>query len=155
MKSLILSALALLSIPAVAVDFDSSVAQGVTLARAAAEANEDMALSTLYSRLFSLQDRRREIELKSDEAELAMDDIYTAYYKYDERITKAQLKAIAADPRHRDYPNNTESQRLQIMAAIREQLKIQKLGELEMKRIARDTEEVKVLIAENLGRRKP
>lgn len=155
MKTLLAAALLLAAAPSFAVEFDSSVAQGMTVARAAAEQAEDMALSTLYQRLFALQDKRRALELKADEAELAIDDIFVAYYKYDERITKAALKAIAADPRHRDYPNNTESDRLRIMAAIREQLRIQKLGELELKRIARDTEDVKVLIAENLARRKP
>lgn len=155
MRHLLLSALLLAAAPSFAVEFDSSIAQGMTLARAAAENAEDMALSTLYQRLFALQDKRREIELKADEAEFAIDDIVVAYYKYDDRITKAQLKAIAADPRHRDYPNNTESERLRIMASIREQLRIQRLGELELKRVARDTEEVKTLIAENLARRKP
>lgn len=155
MKHILLSALLLAAAPSFAAEFDSSITQGMTLARAAAEHAEDMALSTLYQRLFALQDKRRALELKSDEAELAIDDIHTAYYRYDERITKAALKAIAADPRHRDYPNNTESARLAIMASIREQLRIQKLGELELKRIARDTEDVKTLIAENLARRKP
>lgn len=155
MKQLLLSALLLAAAPSFAVEFDSSVAQGMTLARAAAEHAEDMALSTLYQRLFGLQDKRRALELKTDEAEFAIDDIFIAYYKHDDRITKAALKAIAADPRHRDYPNNTESDRLRIMASIREQLRIQKLGELELKRIVRDTEDVKALIAENLARRKP
>lgn len=143
------------AVPSFAVEFDSSVAQGLTLARAAAEANEDMALSTLYSRLFALQDKRREIELKSDEAELAIDDFVLEYNKYDDRMTKPQLKAIAVDPNHRDYPNNTESQKLKLLAGVREKLRAQKLGELELKRVARDTEEVKGLIAENLARRKP
>ena len=155
MKTLLAAALLLAATPSFAVEFDSSIVQGMTLSRAAAEHAEDMALSTLYQRLFALQDKRRALELKADEAELAIDDIHTAYYRYDERITKAALKAIAADPRHRDYPNNTESDRLRIMASIREQLRIQKLGELELKRIARDTEDVKALIAENLARRKP
>ena len=41
------------------------------------------------------------------------------------------------------------------MAWVREKLRVQKLGALELKRIARDAEEVKALIAENLARRKP
>lgn len=155
MKPLLLAALVAVAAPSHAVEFDSSVAEGLSLARAAAENGEDLALSTLYQRLFVLQDKRRETELRSDEAELAIDDIVLAYYKFDDRMTKPLLKAIAADPNHRDYPNNTESEKLKILASVREKLRVQKLAELELKRIARDTEEVKALIAENLARRKP
>jgi len=153
MKPLLLAALLAAAAPSSAVEFDSSVAQGITLARAAAENGEDMALSTLYQRLFALQDKRRETELRSDEAELGIEDIVLVYNKFDDRMTKTLLKAIAADPNHRDYPNNTESEKLKLLSSVREKLRVQKLAELELKRIARDTEEVKALIAEYVARR--
>jgi len=138
-----------------AVEFETSVDQGMALARIAAADGEDMALAALYQRLFVLQDKRREVELRADEAELALDDLALAYHKYDDRMTKELLKEIAVDPEHRDYPNITEKDKLQIMAQVREKIRVQKLGALELKRIARDAEEVKALIAENLARRKP
>ena len=66
---------------------------------------------------------------------------------------KELLKEIAADPEHRDYPNITEKDKLQIMAQVREKIRVQKLAALELKRVARDTDEVKALIAENLAHR--
>ncbi len=155
MKPLLLAALLAAAAPSFAVEFDSSIAQGMTLARAAAEGGEDMALSTLYSRLFTLQDKRRETELRWDEADLAIDDIVLAWNKFDDRMTKDVLKAIAIDPNHRDYPNNTEAEKLKILASVRAQIRVQKLATLEHKRIARDTAEVKALIVEHLARRKP
>jgi hypothetical protein len=141
--------------PLSAADFEASVDQGMTMARIAAAEGEDLALAALYQRLFVLQDKRREAELRSDEAELAIDDLALVYLKYDDRMTPGLLKEIAVDPEHRDYPNITEKDKLQIMAQVREKLRVQKLGALELKRIARDAEEVKALIAENLARRKP
>lgn len=141
--------------PLHAVEFESSIDQGMALARIAAADGEDMALAALYQRLFVLQDKRREVELRADEAELALDDLALAYHKYDDRMTKELLKEIAVDPEHSDYPNITEKDKLQIMAWVREKIRSQKLGALELKRIARDAEEVKALIAENLARRKP
>ena len=88
MKYLLLAAFAAFAAPSYAVDFEASVAQGMAVAHGAAETNEDLALSTLYQRLFSLQDRRREAELRSDEAELAIDDIVLAYHKFDDRMTE-------------------------------------------------------------------
>lgn len=152
MKPIILAVLVAAAAPSKAVEFDAAVAEGLTIARAAAETGEDMALAALYQRLFVLQDKRRETELRSDEADLAIDDLVLVYYKFDDRMTKPQLKAIAADPNHRDYPNNTESEKLKLLGTVREKLRVQKLGELELKRIARDTEEVKSLIAEYRGR---
>lgn len=153
MKLILIAVLAAAVVPLHAVEFDASVAQGMTLARMAADGNEDLALAALYQRLFVLQDKRREVELRSDEAELAIDDIVISYLKYDDRMTKELLKEIAVDPSHRDYPNITEREKLQIMASVREKIRVQKLGELELKRVARDAEEVKALIAENLARR--
>lgn len=153
MKPILLAVLIAAAAPSHAVEFEPSVASGMSLARAAAEGNEDLALAALYERLFVLQDKRRETELRSDEAELAIDDIVLAYHRYDDRMTKELLKEIAVDPSHRDYPNITEREKLQIMASVREKIRIQKLAELELKRIARDAEEVKAMIAENLARR--
>lgn len=155
MKLLPLVALLAVAAPLHAVEFETSIDQGMALARAAAADGEDMALAALYQRLFVLQDKRREVELRADEAELALDDLALAYHKYDDRMTKELLKEIAVDPEHRDYPNITEKDKLQIMAWVREKIRSQKLGALELKRIARDAEEVKALIAENLARRKP
>ena len=154
MKLILAAALlAAVAAPLHAANFEASVDQGMTLARLAAAAGEDMALAALYQRLFVLQDKRRETEMRSDEAELAIDDIVLAYHKYDDRMTKELLKEIAVDPSHRDYPNNTESEKLRIMASVREKIRVQKLALLELKRIARDADEVKALIAENLARR--
>jgi len=155
MKPILLVALLAAVSPLHAVEFEASIDQGMALARAAAADGEDMALAALYQRLFVLQDKRREVELRADEAELALDDLALAYHKYDDRMTKELLKEIAVDPEHRDYPNITEKDKLQIMAWVREKIRSQKLGALELKRIARDAEEVKALIAENLARRKP
>ena len=155
MKLLPLVALLAVAAPLHAAEFESSIDQGMALARIAAADGEDMALAALYQRLFVLQDKRREVELRADEAELALDDLALAYHKYDDRMTKELLKEIAVDPEHRDYPNITEKDKLQIMAWVREKIRSQKLGALELKRIARDAEEVKALIAENLARRKP
>lgn len=153
MKFLPLVALLAVAAPLHAAEFESSIDQGMALARAAAADGEDMALAALYQRLFVLQDKRREAELRADEAELAIDDLALAYLKYDDGMTPELLKEIAVDPEHRDYPNITEKDKLQIMAWVREKLRVQKLGALELKRIARDAEEVKAMIAENLARR--
>ncbi|MDD5301923.1 MAG: hypothetical protein PHS14_02355 [Elusimicrobia bacterium] len=154
MKPILLAALAaVVAAPLHAVNFETSVDQGMTMARIAAADGEDMALAALYQRLFVLQDKRRETELRSDEADLAIDDIVLAYLKYDDRMTKELLKEIAVDPSHRDYPNITEREKLQILASVREKIRVQRLGELELKRIARDADEVKALIAENLAHR--
>jgi hypothetical protein len=155
MKLLPLVVLLACAAPLRAVEFETSVDQGMTMARIAAAEGEDLALAALYQRLFVLQDKRREAELRSDEAELAIDDLALAYLKYDDSMTPGLLKEIAVDPEHRDYPNITEKDKLQIMAWVREKLRVQKLSALELKRIARDAEEVKALIAENLARRKP
>ena len=154
MRQIILAVVAIaIAAPLHAAGFESSVAEGLTMARIAAAEGEDMALAALYQRLFVLQDKRRDTELRSDEAELAIDDIVLAYHKYDDRITKELLKEIAVDPEHRDYPNITEKEKLQIMVSVREKIRSQKLAELELRRIARDADEVKALIAENLARR--
>ncbi|MBI2384430.1 MAG: hypothetical protein HYV14_00295 [Elusimicrobia bacterium] len=155
MKPILLVVLLAAAAPLHAVEFEASIDQGMAIARAAAADAEDMALAALYQRLFVLQDKRREVELRADEAELALDDLALAYHKYDDRMTKELLKEIAVDPEHRDYPNITEKDKLQIMAWVREKIRSQKLGALELKRVARDAEEVKALIAENLARRKP
>jgi len=47
----------------------------------------------------------------------------------------------------------TEREKLQLLASVREKLRVQKLAALELKRIALDAEEVKAMIAENLARR--
>ena len=153
MRNLLFAALLAAAAPSYAVEFADSVSEGMALARKAAVSGEEMALTALYQRLFVLQDKRRDAEARSDEAELAIDDIVVAYHKFDDRMTKPLLKAIAADPNHRDYPNITETEKLKLMASVREKLRVQKLVELELKRIARDTEEVKALIAENVARR--
>jgi hypothetical protein len=153
MKPILLAVLVAAVAPIHAADFEASVDQGMTMARLAAAEGEDMALAALYQRLFVLQDKRREVELRADEAELAIEDIVVAYHKYDDRMTVELLKEIAVDPDHRDYPNITEKDKLQIMAQVREKIRVQKLGALELKRVARDAEEVKALIAENLARR--
>lgn len=154
MKTILFAVLlAVVAASAHAAGFETSVADGMVLARMTADGNEDVALAALYQRLFVLQDKRREVELRSDEAELAMDDIVLAYHKFDDRMTKELLKEIAVDPEHRDYPNITEREKLQIMASVREKIRVQKLGELELRRIARDADEVKAMIAENLARR--
>ena len=156
MKNILLAAFAVLVVvvaPSHAENFGSSVSEGMALARMAAENGEDMALSALYQRLFVLQDKRRETEQRSDEAELAIDDLALGYRRFDDRMTSGLLREIAGNPDHRDYPNLTETAKLAVMASVREKLRVQKLGVLELKRIARDTEEVKALIAENLARR--
>lgn len=153
MKPILLVVLLAAASPLHAVDFEASVDQGMTLARIAAADGEDMALAALYQRLFALQDKRRETEMRSDEAELAIDDLALAYRKHDDRMTAELLKEIAVDPEHRDYPNITEKDKLQIMAQVREKIRVQKLAALELKRVARDADEVKAMIAENLARR--
>jgi len=153
MKLILISVLLAAASPTFAVEFDAAVAQGLVLARSAAESSDDLALSALYQRLFVLQDKRRDTEMRSDDAELSLEEIALAYLKYDDRMTIERLKAIAADPEHRDYPNITEREKLQVMVAVREKLRVQKLAVLELKRIARDADEVKALIAENLARR--
>jgi hypothetical protein len=153
MKLILLAVLLAAAAPLHAVDFEASVDQGMVLARMAAADGEDMALAALYQRLFVLQDKRREVELRSDEAELSIEDLVLAYHKYDDRMTKELIKEIAVDPEHRDYPNITEKDKLQIMAQVREKIRTQKLAALELKRVARDADEVKALIAENLSRR--
>ena len=153
MKPILLAVLVAAAAPSYAANLESSVAEGLSMARIAAAEGEDAALAALYQRLFVLQDKRRDAETRWDEADLAVDDIVLAYHKYDDRMTKALLKLIAADPEHRDYPNNTESEKLRLLAAVREKMRVQKLGELELKRVARDTEEVKAMIAEHLARR--
>lgn len=153
MKLILLAVLMAAAAPLHAANFEAAVDQGMALARVAAADGEDMALAALYQRLFVLQDKRRETEMRSDEAELTIEDLVLAYHKYDDRMTKDFLKEIAVDPAHRDYPDISEKGKLQILASMREKIRVQKLAALELMRIARDADEVKALIAENLSRR--
>jgi hypothetical protein len=153
MNQILLAVLMAAAAPSYAANLESSVVEGLALARIAAAEGEDAALAALYQRLFVLQDKRRETELRSDEAELAIDDVVLAYHKFDDRMTSRLLKEIAVNPEHRDYPNITEKEKLQMLASVREKLRVQKLAEFELKRISRDAEEVKAMIAEYLARR--
>lgn len=119
------------------------------------EPSQDQALAALYNRLFQLQDKRRDAELRIDAQELAVEDLAKAYSKEDRsRIDPAELKEIASDPDHPRYPNITESRKLELLAEVRKQLRLSRLAELEIKKIERDLAEVNRLIQEHLARRR-
>lgn len=115
---------------------------------------QDQALAALYNRLFQLQDKRREAELKIDAGELAIEELALAYGKEDRQRTSAEeLKEIASDPDHPRYPNITESRKLELLAEVRKALRGQRLAQLEIKKIERDIAEVQKMVAEHLARR--
>lgn len=119
------------------------------------EPSQDQALAALYNRLFQLQDKRRDAELRIDAADLAVEDLAKAYSKEDRsRIEAAELKEIASDPDHPRYPNITESRKLELLAEVRKQLRLSRLAELEIKKLERDIAEVNKLIQEHLARRR-
>ena len=123
-------------------------------AHAVGEDSSDQALAALYQRLFALQDKRREVELRSDTAELDMDDLTAAYVKLDNyRWPKSELKEIAVNPDHPRYPNITETGKIKLLEEFRQRIRTQKLAELENKKIDRDVAEVRDMIRAHLERR--
>jgi hypothetical protein len=128
----------------------------IAQARKLGEDIQDQALAALYNRLFALQDKRREAELRNDSAELTVAELALAYSKEDRfRMEPGELKEIASNPDHPRYPNITESRKLEILAQVRLYIRVQKLVEFELKKIERDLAEVQKLIAEHLARRGP
>ena len=121
-------------------------------AKAAGQDSSDMALSALYQRLFALQDKRREAELKSEIAELELGDIVAAYKKLDRHMDLELLKEIAADPEHPRHPNITESAALKLVEAARAKLRTQQVNALDIKKIERDMKEVQTMIDRHLQR---
>lgn len=123
-------------------------------ASAIGEDSQDLALAALYNRLFQLQDKRREAELKIDAGELAIEEIALAYGKEErQRIEADELKEIAADPDHPRYPNITESRKLELLAEVRKVVRAERMARLEIKKIERDVAEVQKMVAEHLARR--
>lgn len=121
-------------------------------AKAAGQDSSDMALSALYQRLFALQDKRREAELKSETAELELGDIVAAYRKFDRQMDLELLKEIAADPEHPRHPGITESAALKLVEAARAKLRTQQVTALDIKKIERDMKEVQTMIDRHLQR---
>lgn len=123
-------------------------------AKAVGRDSRDMALAALYNRLFSLEDKKREAELTIDEAGLMLGDYSKAYSKLDRFVdTVKEIKEIAQNPRHRRYPNMTETRKLQILDLVLKQIRAQTLAGLNIRRIDRDIAKVERLIQEHLNRR--
>ena len=114
---------------------------------------EDRALAALYSRLFALQDLRRNAELASDKAELIIEDHALVYNRLDRRIDKDDLKEIAVDPTDRRYPGITERNKLAIIAEVRKLVRVQQLSALEVRKIDLDIDDVRKMIEAHLGSR--
>lgn len=121
-------------------------------ARATAQDSSDLALSALYQRLFALQDKRRDAELRIEGAELELSDIVAAYRKLDRRMDLELLKEIALDPEHPRHPGITESSALKLVEAARAKLRGQQLAGLEIKKLERDVKETEALIERHLQR---
>jgi hypothetical protein len=131
----------------------AAAARGLALAaKAAAQDSSDMALSALYQRLFALQDKKRDAELRVDGAELELGDLALAYRKFDRRMDLATLKEVAVDPEHPMYPNITESSALKLVESARQKLRAQELARLEIKKLERDVKETEALIERHLQR---
>lgn len=125
-------------------------------AKAVGQDSQDQALAALYQRLFHLQDKRREAELRIDEAGFALEDLAAAYSKIDNYpISREDLEEIALNPRHPRYPNITESAKLNILEEVRQKVRGRKLSALEIQKIDRDMTEVKEMIRDHLNRRGP
>ncbi len=123
-------------------------------AKTVGQDSRDMALAALYNRLFSLEDKKREAELSIDEAELMLGDYSKAYRRLDRFVdTVKEIKEIAQNPRHRRYPNMTETRKLQILDLVLKQIRTQTLAGLDIGRIDRDIAKVERLIQEHLNRR--
>ena len=121
-------------------------------AKTAGQDSSDMALSALYQRLFALQDKRRDAELRIDGAELELGDIVATYRKIDRRMDLETLKEVAVDPEHPRYPNITETSALKLMETARLKLRGQELARLEIKKLERDIKEAEALIERHLQR---
>ena len=121
-------------------------------AKTAGQDSSDMALSALYQRLFALQDKRRDAELRIDGAELELGDVVAAYRKIDRRMDLETLKEVAVDPEHPRYPNITETSALKLMETARQKLRGQDLARLEIKKLERDIKEAEALIERHLQR---
>lgn len=121
-------------------------------ARSLGQDSADMALAALYQRLFALQDKRRDAELRIETAELELADIVASYRKIDRRMDLELLKEIALDPEHPRYPNITESSALKLVEAARAKVRGQQLAGLEIKKLERDIKETEAVIERHLAR---
>ncbi|MFH2202078.1 MAG: hypothetical protein ABIJ96_03090 [Elusimicrobiota bacterium] len=124
-----------------------------TRAHTVGQDSRDMALAALYNRLFALQDLKREEELKIDEVELLLGDLYQQYKKLDRFVGGVdELKEIAQDPEHRRYPNLTESSKLKLLELVAAKIRIQTLAGFRIKRLERDIADVWKMIREHQER---
>jgi hypothetical protein len=113
-----------------------------------------MALAALYNRLFQLQDLKRDAELKMDRISLEMSDAAKAYEKLDRFVdTVEELTEIAQDPKHRRYPNITESSKLKLLSQVLVLIRTDRLSQLDITRIERDAASVERMIEAHLNRK--
>lgn len=150
-----LAVLLLTTLPVAAGDIPEAAAPARNLvlqARAAASDSSDLALAALYQRLFALQDKRRDAELRADTAELELGDIVAQYRKLDRTMDLALLKEIALDPEHPRYPGITESSALKLVEAAKSKLRVEELAKLEIAKLERDIKETQSMIDRYLQR---
>jgi len=124
-------------------------------ARAFAEERQDRVLSTLYERLFRLQDLRREAEIRVETFEYQIDDIFAEYKRLDRFIdSKEELKEIALDPEHRNYPRLGESTKIKYVEHVAIAMRKQRTERLTISKIERDINDVNKMIERYLASRK-
>lgn len=155
MSNATLLALALAAAPQAEADWSPPAPRGLMrAAKAVGQDSSDQALAALYQQLFRLSDLKREAELKSDGVDLTIADIAKEYKRHDRFVDgPRELREVAADPEHRNYPNPTESTKLQLLAEVRKQVRIQELAKLEIVKLERDIAKTEKLISEHLNRR--
>lgn len=145
--------LLLLALPAAAEPLDAAAARPlVAQARMTATDSQDLALAALYQRLFALQDKRRDAELRIDTAELELGDVVAAYRKLDRTMDLALLKEIAADPEHPRYPSITETSALKLVETAKAKLRVEDLAKLEIAKLERDIKDTQGMIDRYLNR---
>lgn len=153
MRTLALVVLAALPAAAVGLPEAAEPARALALeARTAASDSSDLALAALYQRLFALQDKRRDAELRGDTAELELGDLVAAYRKLDRTMDLALLKEIAADPEHPRYPGITEASALKLVESAKAKLRVEELAKLEIQKLERDIKETQAMIDRYLSR---
>ena len=150
-----LAVLTLAALPAAAVGLSESAAPARALvleARTAASDSSDLALAALYQRLFALQDKRRDAELRIDSSELELGDIVALYRKFDRSMDLALLKEVAIDPEHPRYPGITEATALKLVESAKAKLRVEELAKLEISRLERDIKDTQAMIDRYLQR---
>ncbi len=118
------------------------------------ENNNNIALAALYNRLFQLQDKKREIELKKYKETKVLKSICAKFRKdlgnYS-NYNDDELLEIANDPEHPNYPGLLETAARKGMKEIRLAGEEIEYSDFTLKRIDDDIKKTEIMISEFLN----